>query len=442
MPTTLEDIPLGRLLPHGSNPRVELGDLDDLAESIKAQGILQPLIVAPLNGTQYTIIAGHRRHAAAKKAGLLNVPCEIREDLDTPAKQLVAILVENTQRRDLTVVEEGDAYTQLVAFSGWTQAKAAKETGRDAKTVKARIAISKLPDKARSKIASGQATLADALILAEHVNRKADYKRLENALGGPNFRYEVNALKERQNRGARAAAVRKHAKEHGWTTTSDRAECGRHVHQAYDFLNKTPAEMLKKLDRFTGETYVLLDNGDYWAIHEPKGDTLDQPDDTADDTAADERRARWEENLARTAELALARPARLEHIFDRIPGIVTTPGWREAMLRLLVLDAVEDEMGFKSGYSGDVDAAQTLGIPVTVDDEDGSTSVGTEPMVNAWAWSAPEKVLWKALICLRFGLLDDTQSVDGHVLEIRLAEALGYEPADVETAALARAEEA
>lgn len=155
MPNTVEVLPLSRVLPHGKNPRTNLEKIDELTESIKAQGVLEPLIVAPLNGTQYTIIAGHRRREAAKKAGLLNVPCWIREDLDTPDKQLAAMLVENTQRVDLTPIEEADAYAQLVAFPGWNQAKAAKATGRDAKTVKARIAIAKLPLLDRIEAALG-----------------------------------------------------------------------------------------------------------------------------------------------------------------------------------------------------------------------------------------------------------------------------------------------
>ncbi|MCX8115574.1 MAG: ParB N-terminal domain-containing protein, partial [Burkholderiaceae bacterium] len=73
-PTSL---PIAKLRAGRYQPRTKMNAeaLAELAESIKAQGVLEPLIVAPLNGTQYTIIAGHRRREAARKAGLLNVPC-------------------------------------------------------------------------------------------------------------------------------------------------------------------------------------------------------------------------------------------------------------------------------------------------------------------------------------------------------------------------------
>ena len=92
--------------PHPDNPRKQIGDVTDLADSIKANGLLSPLSVVP-NGERYRVIAGHRRLAACKQAGTGAVPCFVL-DLD-PLQQLEAMVTENCQREQLTVLEEADA---------------------------------------------------------------------------------------------------------------------------------------------------------------------------------------------------------------------------------------------------------------------------------------------------------------------------------------------
>lgn len=90
-----------KLQEHPDNPRKNIGDVTELAESIKARGILQNLTVVPADGDKYTIIIGHRRFAAAKQAGLTEVPCAV-VDMDYKT-QLSTMLLENMQRSDLTV---------------------------------------------------------------------------------------------------------------------------------------------------------------------------------------------------------------------------------------------------------------------------------------------------------------------------------------------------
>ena len=131
MSTAFQELQRAQLAPHPKNVRRDVGNVVDLANSISAQGIMQPLVVAPaLAADGYTIIAGHRRFAAAQLANLQALPCVIREDLDTEPKQLEAMLVENTQRADLTVVEEAAAYQSLLEFEGYTIKSVAKATGR------------------------------------------------------------------------------------------------------------------------------------------------------------------------------------------------------------------------------------------------------------------------------------------------------------------------
>ena len=192
MSAVFQELQRTQLAPHAKNVRRDVGNVVDLANSISAQGIMQPLVVAPaLNGQplgmetpgiahagQYTIIAGHRRHAAAELANLEVLPCVIREDLDTEPKQLEAMLVENTQRADLTVVEEAVAYQSLLEFEGYTIKSVAKATGRSQNLVRSRIALNKLSDDAKGKLEDRTLNIDQAMVLADFTGDEAAAERL------------------------------------------------------------------------------------------------------------------------------------------------------------------------------------------------------------------------------------------------------------------------
>lgn len=192
MSAVFQELRRTQLAPHAHNVRRDVGNVVDLANSISAQGIMQPLVVAPaLTGQpfgmetpgiahagQYTIIAGHRRHAAAELANLEVLPCVIREDLDTEPKQLEAMLVENTQRADLTVVEEAVAYQSLLEFEGYTIKSVAKATGRSQNLVRSRIALTKLSDDAKGKLEDRTLNIDQAMVLAGFSHDEAATVRL------------------------------------------------------------------------------------------------------------------------------------------------------------------------------------------------------------------------------------------------------------------------
>jgi ParB/RepB/Spo0J family partition protein len=163
------DITLDLLAPHPHNVRRDIGDVTELAASITGVGLLQPLTVAPVGEDQYVVIAGHRRLAAAKKAGLTTVPCLVRHDLVNRVDQLEAMLTENLQRTDLTVMEEAAAYEQLTLL-GVKSAEIAKSTGRSRATVDSRLRLMTLPEKAKDRLNAGQLTLADADLLLKHAD--------------------------------------------------------------------------------------------------------------------------------------------------------------------------------------------------------------------------------------------------------------------------------
>lgn len=171
--TTLTTLPIGVIDAHPRNVRRDVGAIDELAHSIKGVGILQPLTVAPQDDS-YILIAGHRRLAAAQKAGLTEVPVVIREDLANDlAKQLQAQLVENLMRSDLTVMEEADAYAQLELL-GVKEAAISKTTGRSRKTVHERILLASLPTERREQYETGKLSLDGAVKCAKLREQYAD----------------------------------------------------------------------------------------------------------------------------------------------------------------------------------------------------------------------------------------------------------------------------
>lgn len=116
MSISIVDIPVSQLTPNPHNPRRDVGDVRELADSIRAQGIKQELLVTPSGDRDgrpmYRVVIGHRRLAAAKIAGLDMVPCRVEGMTAREERELM--LVENTQRVDLTPLEEADGYQGLL----------------------------------------------------------------------------------------------------------------------------------------------------------------------------------------------------------------------------------------------------------------------------------------------------------------------------------------
>lgn len=136
--------------PAADNPRANLGDLTGLADSIKAVGILEPILVRPSplvtkGAATYQIVAGHRRHAAARLAGLDLVPCIVRTF--TEQARIEAMVIENLQRSDLTPFDEARGLAQLVAV-GLTQRDIAERVGCSQSHVSKRLSLAVLPPAA------------------------------------------------------------------------------------------------------------------------------------------------------------------------------------------------------------------------------------------------------------------------------------------------------
>lgn len=162
MTLMLTMLPIDSVAAAEDNLRRRTGDVRDLAASITAVGIVEPLLVSPIAEDRYVIVAGHRRHAAAVKAGLAEVPCTVRQLSD--AERVEIMLVENLQRSDLTPIEEASGYFRLVEH-GITQRELARRIGRSARHVAARLALLELPKTVQDEIHSGAMTVADGQAL-------------------------------------------------------------------------------------------------------------------------------------------------------------------------------------------------------------------------------------------------------------------------------------
>lgn len=141
------------IYPHPENPGKDLGDLTELAESVRKKGVMQNLTVIPGHWDAkqewyedgYTLIIGHRRCAAAKLAELKEVPCRIVDDMDRK-DQVATMLEENMQRNDLTIWEQANGF-QMMLDLGETEDSIAEKTGFSRTTVKHRLNIAKLNPK-------------------------------------------------------------------------------------------------------------------------------------------------------------------------------------------------------------------------------------------------------------------------------------------------------
>lgn len=182
--------------PHPDNPRKNIGDVTDLAASIKANGLLSPLSVVP-NGSRYRVIAGHRRLAACKQAGTGAVPCFVL-DLD-PLQQLEAMVTENCQREQLTVLEEADAIQGMLDL-GATTASVAHRLGRSGKYVRDRAKAASIKTEVRaSRDDFSQLTIGQLVAIARYDGRPDLQKRLAQAAGTSNFDYTLSRI-ERADR--------------------------------------------------------------------------------------------------------------------------------------------------------------------------------------------------------------------------------------------------
>lgn len=184
-----------KIIPNPLNPRKDLGDLTELADSIKTKGILQNLTVVP-DGENYVLVIGHRRHAASKMAGLTQLPCVIKEL--TEKEQAQIMLMENIQRNELNVYEQAQGFQMMIDL-GSTVAEVAKETGFSKSTVRSRLKLNDLDQETLKEKAAMPISISDYIKLEQIKDPELKNEVLKQ-IGTSNFDYYVAIAVEKETR--------------------------------------------------------------------------------------------------------------------------------------------------------------------------------------------------------------------------------------------------
>ncbi|WP_199504241.1 ParB/RepB/Spo0J family partition protein [Qipengyuania sp. YIM B01966] len=220
----LASLPVAAIEAHPDQPRRHFDDaaLDELAASIAARGVIQPVVVRPLGGGRYQLVAGERRWRAAQKAQLHEIPALIRA-LDE-REVMVLALVENIQREDLNPIEEARAYARLAEVEGLTQADIAGMVDKSRSHVANLQRLLALPEEVIALVEAGQLSMgharalvghADASVLAQRaVRERLSVREVEAVAGdGAPQRRRTSRSARDPARDADIAAVQAHLEE-------------------------------------------------------------------------------------------------------------------------------------------------------------------------------------------------------------------------------------
>jgi ParB family chromosome partitioning protein len=171
------------IVPNKHQPRFVFDEagLEELADSIREKGIIQPLIVSKVSANKYTLIAGERRLRASKIVGLKTVPVVVQNVGDEDAFLELA-LIENIQRTDLNPLEEAEAYKKLIDRFGYTQEQTAQKVGKKRSTITNSLRLLLLPDYIRDDVVSGLLSEGHARSLLRIVDNPAALKEIRDQI--------------------------------------------------------------------------------------------------------------------------------------------------------------------------------------------------------------------------------------------------------------------
>ncbi|HUE86820.1 MAG TPA: ParB/RepB/Spo0J family partition protein [Vicinamibacterales bacterium] len=174
------EIDIDLLEPNDYQPRGDMEDerLENLVQSIKTNGIIQPIVARELDHGRFQIIAGERRWRAAQRAGLQTVPVVVKDvGGHEKRRRLEMALIENIQREDLNPIEEAQAYQTLVNEFGMKHDDIAAQVGRDRSSVANTVRLLRLPDEVRAEVAAGRLSMGHARAIVS-LSEGADQRRV------------------------------------------------------------------------------------------------------------------------------------------------------------------------------------------------------------------------------------------------------------------------
>jgi len=294
------NIPVRDLHPHPKNPRKNLGDLEELTDSIKKNGIMQNLTVIPgfyrANGewfnteAEYTVIIGHRRLEAAKAAGLTEVPCRIYENLPEN-DQIATMLEENMQRNDLTIYEQAQSF-QLMLDLGETVDTLSEKTGFAKSTIYHRINIAKLDQEYLKELDeddSFQLTLNDLIELEKIKDIKKRDKILKESRSSNDLRFKAQQAAKEEMINAKEKQWREYLEE----SLADEGEQSMKWSGKYEKIFEQDLREDKEFDPeeiedlINDETYYIINYGYVTLLQEKVNEAAGDEDD-------DEEESEWE----------------------------------------------------------------------------------------------------------------------------------------------------
>lgn len=173
-------LPLSEIVPNKDQPRKTFDEaaLDELADSIRQHGILQPLLVRPIATGGYQLVAGERRWRASKRAGLKDVPVVVKELSDTETMEIA--IIENLQREDLNPIEEAEGLQALIDKCGFTQEQVAVSVGKSRPAIANSLRLLKLPPEVRDMAKNGEISAGHARALLAFDNEVLIYEAAQN----------------------------------------------------------------------------------------------------------------------------------------------------------------------------------------------------------------------------------------------------------------------
>lgn len=202
-------LPLSEIMPNKDQPRktFDEGALDELADSIRQHGVLQPLLVRPISTGGYQLVAGERRWRASKRAGLKEVPVVVKELNDTETMEIA--IIENLQREDLNPIEEAEGLQALIDKCGFTQEEVAVSVGKSRPAIANSLRLLKLPEEVREMTKSGEISAGHARALLAFDNEALIYEAAQNIVKNKMTVRDVERLAKIQESESSAVSVKR-----------------------------------------------------------------------------------------------------------------------------------------------------------------------------------------------------------------------------------------
>lgn len=307
MSERLITLPLTAVHAHPDNPRIDAAADEELVDSIRTHGVIEPPLVAPDPALEdvFVLLDGHRRYDGAQRAALAEMTFRVRDDLVTTAQQIEVMAITGLQKELLSPIEEARAYEQLVLL-GMDEKQIAKSTGYTRARVKQRLRLNGLTKETQAAVHAGQATLVDVEAFHEFADDSTAIERLEEALGSSNFAYEVQQLRSRRSRIERYAEMVAGFEELGAVKADPQKDSTRSL-SAWEWRN---SELSEPEAHTHTECLGYLEYGPE-SYAEPRlvcldATSHDAPATGADDTSAEREaeQADWEAQQAQRAERA------------------------------------------------------------------------------------------------------------------------------------------